>query len=278
MDPIIELDQVSYTYENAAHPALQQVSLTVAAHQWVAIVGLNGSGKSTLAHILDGLLPIDTGTIKIGGQPLTTDNLWQMRQQIGMIFQNPDHQFVGATVEDDVAFGLENQGMPRDQMQQRVHWALEQVKMTAFAHKAPQTLSGGQKQRVAIAGVIALQPRIIIMDESTSMLDPTGREDILRIMQDLQQQLQITILSITHSMAEIVQADQIVILQAGQIIKTGTVEQIFSNLRNLTELGLQPPFTQQLQADLRAAGVPVTAQYHNKSRLIRELCQLRLKM
>jgi len=114
MDPIIELDQVSYTYENAAHPALQQVSLTVAAHQWVAIVGLNGSGKSTLAQILDGLLPIDTGTIKIGGQLLTTDNLWQMRQQIGMIFQNPDHQFVGATVEDDVAFGLENQGMPRD--------------------------------------------------------------------------------------------------------------------------------------------------------------------
>lgn len=278
MDPIIELDQVSYTYENAARPALQQVSLTVAAHQWVAIVGLNGSGKSTLAQILDGLLQIDTGTIKIGGQLLTTDNLWQMRQQIGMIFQNPDHQFVGATVEDDVAFGLENQGVPCDQMHQRVHWALEQVKMTAFAHKAPQTLSGGQKQRVAIAGVIALQPRIIIMDESTSMLDPTGREDILRIMQDLQQQLQITILSITHSMAEIVQADQIVILQAGQIIKTGTVEQIFSNLRNLTELGLQPPFTQQLQADLRAAGVPVTAQYHSKSRLIRELCKLRLKM
>ena len=278
MDPIISLKDVTFTYENAQHSALSEITFQIQPQQWVAIVGLNGSGKSTLSKLINGLLPADSGTIKIAGKVLSEQTVWNIRRDIGIIFQNPDHQFVGATVEDDVAFGLENQNMPRTKMIARVKWALEQVHMTEFAHKAPQTLSGGQKQRVAIAGIIALQPKIIIMDESTSMLDPNGRQDILQIMRKLQQQLGITILSITHDMAEIVQADLIIALKDGKIQKQTTVKELFSDIDSLTNIGLQPPFTSRLQALLRQAGIPLTTAYQTKQRLADELWQLHLKM
>ena len=277
MDPIISLQDVTFTYENAQHPALSEITFQIQPQQWVAIVGLNGSGKSTLSKLINGLLPADSGTIKIAGKVLSEQTVWNIRRDIGIIFQNPDHQFVGATVEDDVAFGLENQNMPRTKMVARVKWALAQVHMTEFAHKAPQTLSGGQKQRVAIAGIIALQPKIIIMDESTSMLDPNGRQDILQIMRNLQQQLGITILSITHDMAEIVQADLIIALKDGKIQKQTTVQELFSDIDSLTNIGLQPPFTSRLQVLLRKAGIPLTTAYQTKKRLADELWQLHLK-
>lgn len=277
MDPIISLKDVTFTYENAQQPTLSEITFQVKAQQWVAIVGLNGSGKSTLSKLINGLLTADSGTIKIAGEILSEKTVWDIRRNVGIVFQNPDHQFVGATVEDDVAFGLENLNMPRTQMVSRVKWALAQVHMTEFAHKAPQTLSGGQKQRVAIAGIIALQPKIIIMDESTSMLDPNGRKDILRIMRNLQQQLGITILSITHDMAEIVQSDLIIALKAGKIQKQSNVKELFSDINGLTQIGLCAPFTSRLQSLIKQAGIPIKIAYQTKQGLADELWQLHLR-
>lgn len=278
MNPIIQLKNISFTYENAKTPALKDINLSVKKGQLVAIIGINGSGKSTLAQTLNGILPISKGKIVIDGQTLREKTVWDIRKKIGIIFQNPDHQFVGATVEDDVAFGLENQAIPRPEMIKRVHWALEQVNMLSFAQKVPQSLSGGQKQRVAIAGVIAIQPKIIIMDESTSMLDPNGRREILQIMKHLQTTLGITILTITHNMSEIVDADDVVVLQHGEILKQGTVKEIFDQKDYLQKLGLVPPFTQRIQSALIKRNIPIDDTYHTWKGLLDELCQLRSKM
>lgn len=277
MENIIQLDHVTYTYEEAVTPALDQVSLQVKPKQWVAIIGRNGSGKSTLARILNGLLQPQSGQVTIAGQVLSDETLWSIREQLRIIFQNPDHQFVGATVEDDVAFGLENQGMPREQMVERVSWALERVQMTDYAQKSPQLLSGGQKQRVAIAGIIALKPKIIVMDEATSMLDPQGRRDIIQLIKALQQELGMTVLSITHDLTEIVQADQVVVLKAGHVLKTGAVKDIFQNPQQLTDFGLQPPFTQSLQLLLQEQKIAIDNQYLTKQELVEKLWQLHLK-
>ncbi|UQS83973.1 energy-coupling factor transporter ATPase [Bombilactobacillus thymidiniphilus] len=278
MKTLIDLKNVTYTYDEMKVPALSDINLRILAHTWVAVVGVNGSGKSTLARLLNGLLTADSGDIIIDGMALTADSVWDIRKKVGIIFQNPDHQFVGATVEDDVAFGLENLGIPRDQMVELVNWALEQVNMLEFAHKAPQTLSGGQKQRVAIAGVIATRPQIIIMDESTSMLDPQGRQDIMKIMQYLQSELGITILSITHDMTEVIHADQVVVLKEGQIIQSGSVEQIFANPKELAKLGLNPPFTQQVQLELIKQGIDIDSKYLSEQEMVDELWQLYSKM
>lgn len=278
MKQIVSLKNVTFTYENANKPAIDNINLDIPEREWVAIVGLNGSGKSTLAKLLNGILAADSGVIEIDGEVLSEATIWHIRKKIGIIFQNPDHQFVGATVEDDVAFGLENIGMKRSQMLKRVAWALAQVHMQKFAHKSPQTLSGGQKQRVAIAGIIALQPKIIIMDESTSMLDPNGRHDILKIIQDLQAQLGVTVLSITHDMAEIVQADSVVVLNHGKIQKKATVAALFDELDDLQQMGLQLPFTQRLQRSLQLSGIPIVSRYQTKQGLADELWQLHSNM
>ncbi|RHW47706.1 energy-coupling factor ABC transporter ATP-binding protein [Bombilactobacillus bombi] len=278
MKQIVSLKNVTFTYENANKPAIDNINLDIPEREWVAIVGLNGSGKSTLAKLLNGILVADSGVIEIDGEVLSEATIWHIRKKIGIIFQNPDHQFVGATVEDDVAFGLENIGMKRSQMLKRVAWALAQVHMQKFAHKSPQTLSGGQKQRVAIAGIIALQPKIIIMDESTSMLDPNGRHDILNIIQDLQAQLGVTVLSITHDMTEIVQADSVVVLNQGKIQKKATVAALFDELDDLQQMGLQLPFTQRLQRSLQLAGIPIVSRYQTKQGLADELWQLHSNM
>lgn len=278
MKQIVSLKNVTFTYENANKPAIDNINLDIPEREWVAIVGLNGSGKSTLAKLLNGILVADSGVIEIDGEVLSEATIWHIRKKIGIIFQSPDHQFVGATVEDDVAFGLENIGMKRSQMLKRVAWALAQVHMQKFAHKSPQTLSGGQKQRVAIAGIIALQPKIIIMDESTSMLDPNGRHDILNIIQDLQAQLGVTVLSITHDMAEIVQADSVVVLNHGKIQKKATVAALFDELDDLQQMGLQLPFTQRLQRSLQLAGIPIVSRYQTKQGLADELWQLHSNM
>ncbi|MFV8214835.1 energy-coupling factor transporter ATPase, partial [Streptococcus pluranimalium] len=190
----------------------KDVSFHVKPGEWISIVGHNGSGKSTTARLLDGLLLAESGKITIAGKELTEDNIWTIRQDIGMVFQNPDNQFVGATVEDDVAFGLENKGISHSEMATRVEEALKLVDMASFRRREPARLSGGQKQRVAIAGAIAVRPKIIIFDESTSMLDPEGRQELLSTIQKIRQEFQLTILSITHDLDEVVMSDRVIVM------------------------------------------------------------------
>ena len=188
MKPIIELENLTFRYQkNDERPALEDVSLKVYPGEWIAIIGHNGSGKSTLAKTINGLLAPESGKVQVGEYQLTEEHLWSIRRMVGMVFQNPDNQFVGATVEDDVAFGLENQGIPREEMVIRVQEALKQVRMNEFATREPARLSGGQKQRVAIAGVVALRPDIIILDEATSMLDPEGRAEVIATIKKIKE-------------------------------------------------------------------------------------------
>ncbi|MEO1783334.1 energy-coupling factor ABC transporter ATP-binding protein [Enterococcus diestrammenae] len=262
MDPIIELKNITFKYDpEDARPALNDVSLSIQKGEWVAIIGHNGSGKSTLAKTINGLLLPQAGTVKVGNLALNEENIWEIRKMVGMVFQNPDNQFVGSTVEDDVAFGMENQGIPREDMLTRVQNALEQVKMTDFKTREPARLSGGQKQRVAIAGVVALSPEIIILDEATSMLDPEGREEVIATIQKIKEQNDLTVLSITHDIDEAANASRVLVMREGQLIDEGTPEKIFSAGPKLIELGLDLPFPEKLKAALKARGVDVPATY-----------------
>ena len=191
------------------------------------IVGHNGSGKSTTARLIDGLLVAESGQIIVDGQELTEDNVWDIRDKIGMVFQNPDNQFVGATVEDDVAFGLENQGLPREEMKKRVTESLELVGMLDFKKREPARLSGGQKQRVAIAGVVALRPAILILDEATSMLDPEGRRELIQTVQEIRKDHQMTVVSITHDLEEVAMSDRVLVMKKGQVESTSSPRELF---------------------------------------------------
>lgn len=257
---IISVDHLTYQYDENQAPALTDVSFTVHAGEWLAIVGHNGSGKSTLAKSLDGLLPFTQGSVTVGGITLTPETVWQVREQIGMIFQNPDNQFVGATVEDDVAFGLENRQISRDEMVPRVQAALAQVGMTSFAQREPSSLSGGQKQRVALAGIVAIAPKILILDEATSMLDPQGRIEMLAIVRQLRQQQNLTVISITHDIDEAASADRVLVIDDGRLVDEAVPSQIFERGTQLVEMGLDLPFTEKLKAALRQRGItPPTA-------------------
>ena len=253
MNKILEVENLTFKYEeNQEAPTLDGVSFAVQSGEWVSIIGQNGSGKSTTARAIDGLLENVSGNIKIDGQILSVENVWALRQKIGMVFQNPDNQFVGATVEDDVAFGMENQGIPREEMILRVDQALKQVNMLEFKGKEPARLSGGQKQRVAIAGIIALRPEIIILDEATSMLDPTGRAEIMRVIREIKAEYNLTVLSITHDLDEATLSDRVLVMRAGKIIKSAKPEELFGSGEDMINFGLDMPFTSNLAEDLRA--------------------------
>lgn len=253
MNKILEVENLTFKYEEDQEaPTLDGVSFAVQAGEWVSIIGQNGSGKSTTARAIDGLLENVSGNIKIDGQILSSENVWALRQKIGMVFQNPDNQFVGATVEDDVAFGMENQGIPREEMILRVDQALKQVNMPEFKGKEPARLSGGQKQRVAIAGIIALRPEIIILDEATSMLDPTGRAEIMRVIREIKAEYNLTVLSITHDLDEATLSDRVLVMRAGKIIKSAKPEELFGSGEDMINIGLDMPFTSNLAEDLRA--------------------------
>lgn len=258
---IISVDHLTYQYDENQAPALTDVSFTVHAGEWLAIVGHNGSGKSTLAKSLDGLLPFTQGSVTVGGITLTPETVWQVREQIGMIFQNPDNQFVGATVEDDVAFGLENRQISRDEMVPRVQAALAQVGMTSFAQREPSSLSGGQKQRVALAGIVAIAPKILILDEATSMLDPQGRIEMLAIVRQLRQQQNLTVISITHDIDEAASADRVLVIDDGRLVDEAVPSQIFERGTQLVEMGLDLPFTEKLKAALRQRGITPPTTY-----------------
>lgn len=273
MEEIISIKNLNYTYPEATKPAIKDLSLDIYKNEWLSIVGKNGSGKSTLTKLIDGLIEAESGTIAVAGQVIDEENIWEARKKIGIIFQNPDHQFVGATVEDDVAFGLENQGVPREQMVEEVDRALELVKMADFKTRDPQSLSGGQKQRVAIAGVLATKPEIIIMDESTSMLDPDGRATVLNLVQELRKQQDLTIISITHDIEETQLSQRIVVLNNGQIVKDAKPVDIYNLGADLSKYGLEEPFSSELASTLRKT-IKLPEGYLNEEELKETLWKL----
>ena len=270
MKQIMELKNVSFRYDKTVEEyQIDTVSFHVKQGEWLSIVGHNGSGKSTVVRLIDGLLEAESGEIYIDGKKLTRETIWEIRSKIGIVFQNPDNQFVGATVEDDVAFGLENQGIPRGEMLQRVEKAIDQVGMLKFKDREPSRLSGGQKQRVAIAGIIALRPTIIILDEATSMLDPEGREDLMAVMRELQKKFQLTIISITHDLSEIALSDRTLVFQKGKLESSMTPRELFSR-NDLNEIGLDKPFSKQVQESL-SSHFPLKQDYLTESELLDQL-------
>jgi len=260
---VLSLNNISYRYPGEEHErlALKNLSYSINEGEWIAIIGHNGSGKSTSAKVINGLIAAQEGTVEIEGEILSPENVWDLRKKVGMVFQNPDNQFVGSTVEDDVAFGMENQGVPREEMIVRVQKALEEVRMLDFKTKEPARLSGGQKQRVAIAGVIALSPKILILDEATSMLDPEGREEVISTIHRIKEEKNLTVLSITHDIDEAASADRILVMRQGELVKEGTPKEIFSEGERLIELGLDLPFAEKLKHALALRGVEVPTEY-----------------
>lgn len=278
MKNIIEVRNLKYKYDSESENyTLNDVSFQVKKGEWLSIVGHNGSGKSTTVRLIDGLLEAESGDIIISGDKLTAENVWEKRRQIGMVFQNPDNQFVGATVEDDVAFGLENQGLDYDLMVERVQQALELVGMQDFKEREPARLSGGQKQRVAVAGVVALRPDIIILDEATSMLDPEGRLDLIQTVKKIKDSNQLTVISITHDLDEIALSDRVLVMKEGQVESTATPRELFSR-EDLEELGLDQPFVNQVKAALRQSGFPLPDSYLTEKELQDQLWVLLSKM
>ena len=278
MENIIEVRNLKYKYDSESENyTLNDVSFQVKKGEWLSIVGHNGSGKSTTVRLIDGLLEAESGDIIISGDKLIAENVWEKRRQIGMVFQNPDNQFVGATVEDDVAFGLENQGLAYDLMVERVQQALELVGMQDFKEREPARLSGGQKQRVAVAGVVALRPDIIILDEATSMLDPEGRLDLIQTVKKIKDSNQLTVISITHDLDEIALSDRVLVMKEGQVESTATPRELFSR-EDLEELGLDQPFVNQVKVALRQSGLSLPDSYLTEKELQDQLWALLSKM
>lgn len=270
---IISLQEVTFTYteEENIRPAVNNVSYTIRAGEWVAVVGHNGSGKSTLARLMNGLLFPQSGKVRIFEEELNEENLWEARSQMGMVFQNPDNQFVGATVQDDVAFALENNGIPFEEMVERVEESLVKVKMNDFMNSEPHHLSGGQKQRVAIAGAIALKPKILLLDEATSMLDPQGREEVLSTVRQLKDETDLTVISITHDLEEALHADRVIMMNNGKKYAEGTPEEIFQKGQELVDLGLDLPFAMNISRLLRSKGITLMADHMTEEELVNDL-------
>ena len=263
-------DQTSYT--------LNDVSFHVKHGEWLSIVGHNGSGKSTTARLIGGLLVADSGQIIVDGQELTEETVWDIRDKIGMVFQNPDNQFVGATVEDDVAFGLENKGLPYKEMVSRVQEALSFVGMMDFKDREPARLSGGQKQRVAIAGIIAMRPSILILDEATSMLDPEGRQELIQYIDDIRQQYGMTVLSITHDLDEVAMSNRVLVLKQGKVESISSPRELFSRGSELVDLGLDIPFSALLTQKLKNQGLIDCEGYLTEKELVEQLWEYLSKM
>ena len=275
MTPIISLSHVDYAYPNSEALALHDLSLTIQKGEWVAVIGHNGSGKSTFAKLLNYLLAPTKGEIKINDVIANEENMWTIRDMVGMVFQNPDNQFVGATVADDVAFGMENRGVVREEMIKRVDAALTEVQMMPFADREPARLSGGQKQRVAIASVLALQPKILILDEATAMLDPKGRREMIALVRELKARMgsELTVISITHDIDEAASADRVMVINDGELIETGVPSDIFANAAQLRRFGLAVPFAEQLKEKLRQRGITVPDEYLTTEGLVTWLWQ-----
>ena len=274
MKSIIDVKNLSFRYkESQEYYDVKDITFHVKRGEWLSIVGHNGSGKSTTVRLIDGLLEAESGEIVIDGQRLTEENVWNIRRQIGMVFQNPDNQFVGATVEDDVAFGLENQGLSRQEMKKRVEEALDLVDMLDFKKREPARLSGGQKQRVAIAGVVALRPSILILDEATSMLDPEGRRELIETVKGIRKDYDMTVISITHDLEEVAMSDRVLVMKKGEIESTSSPRDLFSR-NDLDQIGLDDPFANQLKNSLSQNGYDLPENYLTESELEDKLWEL----
>jgi energy-coupling factor transport system ATP-binding protein len=276
---LITVQELSFRYQKEERNVLDTLDLSVYQGEWLAIVGHNGSGKSTLAKLLNGLLLPTKGKVIVEGYDTSDTNAtWEIRTRVGIVFQNPDNQFVGTTVRDDVAFGLENNGVPREEMVKRIDESIAKVGMMDYLNQEPHQLSGGQKQRVAIAGIIAQLPSIMILDEATSMLDPIGRKQVLSTVRELNQELGITVISITHDLEEAVQADRIVVMNQGRAVKQGCPEEVFQEEELLQEAGLDLPFSMKLRNELINSGIPLSRTGLTQDELVNELWTLRQKI
>lgn len=279
-DNIIKIKNISFTYPESDSPAIDQLSFEIPRGSWTSIIGHNGSGKSTIVRLINGLLvpnENEDSFIEVDGTKLTDDSVWDIRNKVGVVFQNPDNQFVGATVADDVAFGLENRGVPRSEMVKIVPEAIKAVGMTDYTHTEPANLSGGQKQRVAIAGIIAIRPKVIILDEATSMLDPEGRDRILKTVHQMQDDYNLTVIAITHDIDEVSLADNVIVMDDGHLITQGTPKDVFVQAKLLKEIGLDIPFYMQVKQALLEDEFPIPEQVNSEKELIKYLCQLNSK-
>ena len=265
---VVKLSHIDFRYYGSEVNSLTDVSLEIKEGEWVAIIGPNGSGKSTLAKIMNGLLVPAAGQVTIKDLTIDEETVWEARRSVGMVFQNPDNQFVGSTVEDDVAFGLENNGVPRQEMISRIEEALAEVRMSEFKDKEPARLSGGQKQRVALASILALRPDIIILDEATSMLDPNGRQEVIAAIRKIKERFNLTVISITHDLDEASLADRILMMQGGRLVQDKKPEEIFLMGEQLVKQGLDVPFSQKLKDALAARGLDVPDNYLDEEALL----------
>ncbi|HHT50242.1 MAG TPA: energy-coupling factor transporter ATPase [Eubacteriaceae bacterium] len=276
MDKMIKIENLTHEYkgnEGDITRALNRVSLDISRGEFVVIIGHNGSGKSTLAKHLNAILLPTEGLVEVNGlDTANPENLWQIRQSAGMVFQNPDNQIVATIVEEDVAFGPENLGIPSQEIRERVKEALRIVGMEEYANHAPHLLSGGQKQRIAIAGIIAMRPQCIILDEPTAMLDPSGRREVMETITRLNKDEGITIVHITHFMDEAVNADRIIVMEDGEIVLEGQPREIFSKVDKLKEIGLDVPHVTEIAFQLKENGVSIESNILTVDEMVRELC------
>lgn len=276
MENIIKVENLCFEYEPGLK-TIHNISFQIKKGEYVAILGHNGSGKSTIAKLLIGLLEKKSGNIIIDHKELNLENLYKIREKIGIVFQNPDNQFIGATVRDDIAFGLENICIPREKMDELIERYAKRVRMDQFLDHEPTKLSGGQKQRVAIAGILAMSPSIIILDESTSMLDPRGRKEINELIRELKEDKEMTIISITHDIEEAKNADRILLLNKGEIVGDDQPETLLMNEKLLLDLHLDTPFALKVTRKLKAQGIQINETL-NVEELEKQLCQLHAKI
>jgi len=275
---LIRADHCAFCYEGAPEKAVKDASLSVCRGEFLAVLGRNGSGKSTLAKLFNALYIPSEGSVTVCGLDTRDESrVWDIRQQVGMVFQNPDNQLVATVVEEDVAFGLENLGVKPREIRPRVMEALSAVHMEAFAQHAPHMLSGGQKQRVAVAGMLAMRPKVLILDEATAMLDPAGRRDVFLTVRRLNREAGITVVWITHFMEEAAQADRLALMHEGTVVREGPPRALFEDVEGIRALGLDVPPMAALAHDLRASGVPLPRAILTFDEMVEALCRLSSK-
>ncbi len=269
---LIEIRDVHYSY-NEEKKAIDGISFDIKKGDYVTVIGHNGSGKSTLAKLIAGLLPIKEGSIRIDGLEVNEENIARIRTRLGIVFQNPDNQFIGSTVKDDIAFGLENKQIESEKMEPIIRKYAEKVGLTDYLDYEPQNLSGGQKQRVAIAGILAMKPDIIIFDEATSMLDPKGKKEIKRLMYELAEGDDITIISITHDIEEVLQSDDCVVLNKGKLFMHDTPEKVFADAEKLRKINLDVPFVENIREAFASRKIKLKPD--DLEGMVKQLCRYR---
>ncbi|MCK8611502.1 energy-coupling factor transporter ATPase [Apilactobacillus kunkeei] len=275
---MINVSNLKFKYTDSTNFAVNDLSFDINEGEWVSIIGKNGSGKSTLISLLDGLLKAQSGSIKVDGIELNEDTVNNIRDRIGIVFQDPNNQFVASTVQDDIAFGLENRNMPQDKMKDAVEKALTDVDMLDYAEKDPTRLSGGQKQRVAIAGILAMNPKIIILDEATSMLDPKAKYLITNLINEVRTKYNLTVLSISHDINEIEKSDRTILIRDGKMVLDTTPQKLFTKLDNVEEYGLKLPFSEKLRLRLKEEGFDISDDYLNDEEIVEWITQYYSKM